>query len=156
MIVRVEKDYEELLELFNKHKVKYCIIGSYALAFYARPRYTKDLDLLVENSSKNANRILNALDDFGFGSLQLSQSDFTEPGQIIQLGYEPVRIDLLTSIEGVEFSKIYNNRSIGQFGKQQVPFIGIKDLIALKKISGRSQDRVDLEILQEFIDDTDT
>ncbi|MGA1865418.1 MAG: nucleotidyl transferase AbiEii/AbiGii toxin family protein [bacterium] len=148
--MRIEKDYEELLELFNKHRVKYCIVGSYALAFHAKPRYTKDLDILIEPSGKNAARILQALNEFGFGSLDLEEKDFTEPGQIIQLGYEPVRIDLLTSIEGMEFSEIYKNRSTGQFGHQQVPFMSIDDLIASKKISNRGQDLADLETLREF------
>ncbi|MBW1608994.1 MAG: hypothetical protein JRJ74_12975, partial [Deltaproteobacteria bacterium] len=85
--MKVEKDYEELLELFSKHSVRYCIIGAYALAFYARPRYTKDIDILVENSTENARNVLKALHEFGFGSLPLSEEDFIEPGQIIQLGY---------------------------------------------------------------------
>lgn len=88
------KRLEDLLGLLNKHNVKYCIIGSYALAFHARPRYTKDIDILVGNSIENAQKILDALNEFGFGSLQLTEEDFTEPGQIIQLGYEPVRVDL--------------------------------------------------------------
>ncbi len=82
--MKVEKGYEELLESFNKNNVKYCIIGAYALAFYARPRHTKAIDILVENSIENARRILKALNEFGFGSLQLLERDFTEPGQIIE------------------------------------------------------------------------
>ena len=149
--MKVEKDYEELLESFNKNKVKYCIIGAYALAFFARPRYTKDIDILVENSIENARRILKALNEFGFGSLQLSEEDFTESGQIIQLGYEPVRIDLITSIRGVDFQQIWKNRVTGKFGQQQVFFIGMDDLIASKKISNRRQDQADLEVLQEVL-----
>jgi len=147
--MKVEKDYEELLELFNKHSVRYCIIGAYALAFYARPRYTKDIDILVENSTENARNVLKALHEFGFASLPLSEEDFTEPGQIIQLGYEPVRIDLITSISGMDFQEIWKNRSVGQFGRQQVFFIGINDLIASKKIANRSQDKADLEMLEK-------
>ena len=105
--MKVEKDYEDLLRLFNKHNVKYCIVGAFAVAFYARPRYTKDMDILIEPSSENARNILNALEDFGFGSLPLSEEDLTEPGQIIQLGYEPVRIDIITSIEGMDLSLIH-------------------------------------------------
>ncbi len=146
--MKVEKDYEELLELFNRHNVRYCIVGSFALAFHARPRYTKDLDILVEPSAQNGQRILSALNDFGFGSLQLSEQDFMKPGQIIQLGYEPVRIDLISSIEGMDFKEIWNNRSKGQFGKTPVFFIGLSDFIRSKKAANRSQDRADLEILQ--------
>lgn len=155
MRMKVEKDYEELLQLFNKHNVRYCIVGSYAIAFYARPRYTKDMDILVEPSPENACRILEALQKFGFGSLPLSEKDFTEPGQIIQLGYEPIRIDFITSIEGMDFKKIWKNRALGQFGRQQVPFIGLTDLITCKKIANRSQDRADLEVLLEVLERTD-
>jgi hypothetical protein len=120
--VKVEKDYEELLQLFNKHSVKYCIAGSYALAFHARPQYTKDMDILVEPSPENARKILEALQEFGFSSLPLSEEDFTESGQIIQLGYEPVRIDLFTPVKGIDFQEIWKNRALGQYGRQQVFF----------------------------------
>ena len=149
--MKVEKDYEDLLELLNKHNVKYCIIGSYALAFHAEPRYTKDIDILVENSIENAQKILDALNEFGFGSLQLTEEDFTEPGQIIQLGYEPVRVDFMTSIKGMDFHNIWKNRVTGKFGLQKVFFIGAEDLIASKKISNRSQDQTDLKVLQKFL-----
>jgi len=137
--------------LFNKHSVRYCIIGAYALAFYVRPRYTKDIDILVENSTENARNVLKALQEFGFGSLPLSEKDFIEPEQIIQLGYEPVRIDLITSISGMDFQEIWENRSVGRFGRQQAFFIGMNDLIATKKIANRSQDKADLELLERVV-----
>jgi predicted nucleotidyltransferase len=87
--MKTEKDYEEFLELLNKHKVRYCIIGSYALSFHVRPRYTKDIDILVDASPNNANKILSVLDEFGFGSLNLRVEDFSEKGNIIQLGDQP-------------------------------------------------------------------
>ena len=147
--MKVEKDYEELLELFNRHNVRYCIVGSFALAFYARPRYTKDLDILIEPTIENARKVLDALNDFGFGSLPLSENDFIEKGQVIQLGYEPVRIDIITSIEGMDFDEIWDNKSIGQFGKEQVFFIGLNEFIKVKQAANRSQDRADLEVLLE-------
>lgn len=147
--MKVEKDYEELLILFNKHDVKYCIIGAFALAFYARPRYTKDLDILVEPSSQNALKILAALNDFGFGELALSEEDFTKQGHIIQLGYEPVRIDLITSIEGIDFDAIWRNHSSGKFGNTVAFFIGLTEFIQSKKNADRLQDRADLELLEK-------
>lgn len=144
------KNYEELLELFNRHNVRYCIIGSFALAFHARSRYTKDLDILVEPSLQNARKILAALKDFGFGEPALSVQDFTEPGQIIQLGYEPVRIDIITSVEGVDFRKIWENRSSGKFGETIAFFIGLHDFIETKKKADRPQDRADLDILEKL------
>ncbi len=121
--MKTEKDYEEFLELLNKHSVRYCIIGSHALAFHARPRYTKDIDILVEASLDNAERILTALDEFGFGSLNLSIEDFSSKGNIIQLGYEPVRIDIITSIEGLDFADIWKNRVQSPYGNQTVNFL---------------------------------
>ena len=144
---KIEKDYEELLSLFNKHKVKYCIVGAFAIAFYAVPRYTKDMDLFAEPSVLNARRILKALTEFGFGALKLSIEDFSRDGKIIQLGYEPVRIDIVTSIEGCTFKQVWGNRGKGKYGKENVHFIGLDDLIKNKQVSKRKQDKADLEIL---------
>jgi len=145
--MKVEKDYEDLLKLFNRHKVKYCIVGAFAVAFYAKPRFTKDMDILVEVNPENGKRIVNALNEFGFKSLDLKENDFQEEGKIIQLGYEPVRIDIMTSIPGCTFKEVWNNRNTGKYGKEKVYFIGIDELIKNKKASKRKQDRVDLEIL---------
>lgn len=145
--VETEKDYEEFLELLNKYNVRYCIIGAFALAFHARPRYTKDLDILIEAKTDNAKKLLVALSEFGFGSLNLSVEDFSTKGNIIQLGYEPVRIDIITSIEGMEFADIWQNRIQGPYGKQTVNFIDRQNLIRSKKLSNRAQDKADLELL---------
>ncbi len=145
--MKTEKDYEELLKLFNRHRVKYCIIGAYAVAFYARPRYTKDMDILVEADVKNGQRIVNALNDFGFKSLGLRKEDFSVENKIIQLGYEPVRIDIITSIPGCEFKEVWRNRKIGKYGRQRVNFIGFNELLKNKRASTRRQDKLDLENL---------
>jgi predicted nucleotidyltransferase len=147
--VRVEKDYEELFKLFNKHRVRYCIIGSYAVAFYARPRYTKDIDILIEPSVDNSRLVVRALNEFGFESLALSSADFRKKGNIIQLGYEPVRVDILTSLKGCGFARAWKNRETAQYGQENVCFIGLEDLIRLKKTSNRSQDKADLIFLLE-------
>lgn len=145
--MKIEKDYEELLELFNKNKVKYCIVGAFAVALYAKPQYTKDMDILIEHSKENAKKIVEALNKFGFKSLNLKESDFTQKGKIIQLGYEPVRVDILTSLEGCGFKEIWRDKTIGSYGKQKVFFIGLKELIKNKRKSNRKQDKADLEIL---------
>lgn len=147
--MRVEKDYEELFGLFNKHKVRYCIIGSYAVAFYARPRYTKDIDILIESSADNSERIIRALAEFGFGALGLSAADFRKKGNIIQLGFEPVRVDILTSIKGCTFARAWKHKETAKYGQEKVYFIGLDDLIRLKKMSDRPQDRADLISLLE-------
>lgn len=145
--MRVEQDFRELLRLFNKHKVRYCIIGAFAVAFYARPRYTKDIDILVEPDVENGERIVSALNEFGFKSLGLSAKDFSEKGKTIQLGYEPVRADIITSIEGCDFKKAWKNRKIGHYGDTKVSFIGLEELIKNKKIAKRKQDLADLDLL---------
>ena len=145
--MKTEKDYEEFLGLLNKHDVRYCIIGAFALAFHARPRYTKDLDILVEATTDNAKRLLVALGEFGFGSLNLSVEDFITKRNIFQLGYEPVRIDIITSIKGLEFADIWKRRIQGPYGKQTVSYIDRQNLIRSKKLSNRAQDKADLELL---------
>lgn len=142
--MKVEKDYEEFLKLFNKNKVKYCIVGAYAVALYGTPRYTKDIDILVEPTKENAQRIVKSLDEFGFKSLKLKEEDFSRPNKIVQLGYEPVRIDLLTSIAGCNFKQAWKNRKISTYGRQKVYFIGKKELIKSKKVANRGIDKVDL------------
>jgi predicted nucleotidyltransferase len=147
--VKVEKDYEDLLKLLNKHKVRYCIVGAFAVAFYAKPRYTKDIDIFVSPEIGNAKRIMEALSEFGFGRVGLKEEDFSKPGKIIQLGYEPVRIDIVTFIDGCSFEEVWGKREQGIYGKQKVSFIGLNELIKNKKAAMRKQDEVDLDILLE-------
>jgi hypothetical protein len=127
--------------------VKYCIIGAYAVAFYAQPRYTKDLDILIKADFKNGKRIVKAFNEFGFKSLNLSEKDFSLKDRIIQLGYEPLRVDILTSIQGCSFEQVWKNKKTGIYGKEKVFFIGIDELIKNKKILKRKEDKVDLNIL---------
>lgn len=149
--MKTEKDYEDLLKLFNRHKVRYCVVGAFAVALYAIPRYTKDLDILIEPGLRNARRIIKALKSFGFGSLALQEEDFCREGCVIQLGYEPVRIDLLTSIGGVNFQEVWKNRKRIGYGGIRAAFIGKKELMKSKKASGRKQDKADLEMMSEKI-----
>lgn len=143
-----ERDFEELLRLFNKHRVRSCIVGAYAVAFHDRPRYTKDMDILVEPSVKNGERIVAALKEFGFGSLKLTAEDFARTGRFIQLGYEPVRVDLITSLVGFTFEQAWQHREMGHYGKTRATFIGRNELIRNKELSGRRQDQVDLDRLR--------
>lgn len=142
------QDFEEFLELLNKYKVRYLIVGGYAYAIHAEPRFTKDLDIFIESTEDNAQKLLKVLKDFGFGSLDISENDFLTPGQVIQLGQAPMRIDLLTSISGVSFDDAWKNRISGKYGKQSVLFIGKEDLKKNKRATGRNSDRDDLEKLR--------
>lgn len=146
--MHIEKDYEELLESLNSNKVRYCIVGAYALALHTKPRYTKDMDIFVEATPVNAKRILAALQDFGFGSINLTENDFTEKGQIIQLGFEPVRVDIINDIKGVSFEEVWEQRITAKYGKIEANFIDLENLIKSKRNSGRPQDYADLQALE--------
>jgi predicted nucleotidyltransferase len=146
--MKIEKDYDEFLRLLNERSVRYCVIGSFALAIHARPRYTKGLDILVDPERTNVERLIEVLRDFGFEGQDLAAADFLDPERIIQLGYEPVRIDLLTSIAGCTFEEIWTNRFRARYGSIEAFFIGKRELIKAKRASGRTQDRADLELLE--------
>lgn len=123
-------------------------MGGHALAFHAKPRFTKDIDILVEPSPDNAKRLMQALDDFGFGDVGLTEGDFSAPGAIVQLGVAPNRIDLITAIDGVTFDEAWQGRVRGRFGSQEVFYLGKTELIRNKQASGRKQDLADLEWLE--------
>lgn len=143
----VERDYEEFLRLLNKNKVKYCVVGAFSVAFYTKPRYSKDIDILVEPTLENGRKILTALKEFGFESLKLAAKDFSRAERVIQLGYEPIRVDLLTSIDGCTFDEVWKGKKRGNYGKEKVFFLGIKELIKNKKALNRPQDKADIKIL---------
>jgi len=149
-IMEIRNDFKELLVLFNKHKVEYLIVGGYALAFHGAPRFTGDMDLFVRPVLENARRILTALNEFGFGSLDLSENDFTTPGKVIQLGVPPIRIDIITSISGLSWEKADMGKVPGQYGRIPACFIGREDFITNKKATGRKKDASDIEALGEL------
>jgi len=134
------------------HNVEYAIIGSYALAFYGAPRYTGDIDLLVKPDKENAQKILNALKDFGFAALDLSCDDFSSLGKVVQLGVPPVRIDIVTSITGLTWEQVASNRVSGTYGEMPVYYIGKQEFILNKKAIARHKDLADIEALGETID----
>jgi hypothetical protein len=147
--MEVQKDYKELLELFNRHKVEYMIVGAYALAYHGVPRFTGDIDIFVHPSPGNAINILSALADFGFGSLNLTIGDFQIPNSVVQLGVPPVRIDIITSITGVTWVEANMGKSEGTYGDVPVYFLGREQYIANKRAIGRKKDLADLESLGE-------
>jgi len=145
----MNKDFEDLLALFFKHGVKYLIVGGHAVAFHARPRFTQDIDLLVEPSAENAQRILIALEVFGFGSAGILESDLVRPNYVVQLGFPPNRIDIITGISGVEFPEAWAGKVAGTFSDQSVFYIGKAELIKNKKSVDRPQDREDIRWLSD-------
>jgi hypothetical protein len=145
--MEIQKDFKELLGLFNRDKVEYLIVGAYALAFYGAPRFTGDIDIYVRPEHSNAERIIAVLGEFGFGSVGLSVNDFLNPQKIIQLGYPPVRIDILTSISGVSWEEADEGKVRGNYGNLSVYFLGRDHYIANKKAIGRKKDLADLEAI---------
>ncbi|MCP4683353.1 MAG: nucleotidyltransferase family protein [Desulfobacterales bacterium] len=146
--MEVQQDFKELLELFNAYKVEYLIVGGYALAFHGAP-YTGDIDIFVRPDAKNVIRILEALDEFGFGSVGLKEEDFKTPDKVIQLGFPPVRIDIITSISGVSWDEAIKKHSKGEYGDIPVCYIGKEHYVINKKASGRKKDLADIEALGE-------
>lgn len=140
-------DFKEFLQLLNAHEVRYLIVGGYAVAFHGHPRYTKDLDVWLWVDPNNAKKIINTLHEFGFGSLGLTEQDFLNPVNVLQLGYPPVRIDLTMSISGVEFETCFSHKVDTEIDGIPVSFIGLEDLKANKRASGRHIDLDDVENL---------
>ena len=146
--MEVQKDFKELLESFNTRGVEYVIVGGYALAFHGVPRYTGDIDLLAKPSPDNARRIMEGLTAFGFGSIGLEASDFETPGSVVQLGRPPVRVDIMTSIDGVSWEAVDRDKVQGQYADLDVFYIGREQFIANKKAIGRHKDLADIEMLE--------
>ncbi len=122
--METQKDFKELLELFNGHNIEYIIVGAYALAYHGVPRFTGDMDILVRPSTENAGKILSALADFGFGSLNLKAEDFQNPDSVVQLGVPPVRIGIIPSISGVTWEEADRGKIEGLYGDVPVFFLG--------------------------------
>lgn len=148
--MELSNDFKEFIELLNVNKVKYLVVGGYAVGFHGHPRYTKDIDLWVLMKPDNATSIIKSVKEFGFESLGLLEEDFLDAENIIQLGFPPNRIDLLTEISGVKFETCYENKSIVEFEGVKIPFISIDDLIINKQTSGRLQDLADAEKLKKL------
>jgi predicted nucleotidyltransferase len=142
------QDFREFIELLIKNKAEYLIVGGYAVGVHGHPRYTGDLDIWLNPTLQNAERILQSVNEFGFSSFKLSKEDFTKPGNVIQLGYPPLRIDLLTEIDGVAFEECFKNRKEVIMGDLKVNFIGYNDLLKNKRETGRPRDIDDIDNLK--------
>lgn len=145
--MKLEPDLREFIELLNAREVRYVIVGAIALAYHGRARYTGDIDFFVEASDRNAALLTEVLDRFGFANVGIDKEDFTALDQVVQLGVEPHRMDLMTSISGVAFEEAWNSREYGDLDGMQVPFISRELLKRNKRAVGRTQDLADLEYL---------
>ncbi len=144
----VNSDFSDLLSLFNAKRVRYMVIGGYAVVQHAEPRFTNDLDLLVGTDTSNADAVYSALRDFGAPLSGMAPGDFREEGYFYQMGAPPNRVDILMGIPGVEFKAAWKRRVEVDFDGLTVPFISREDLIKAKQAAGRPQDLVDLQALR--------
>jgi hypothetical protein len=142
----LNRDFKEFAELLNARTVDYLVVGGYALAAHGHPRYTGDIDFWVRPTTENIARLLSALDDFGFGSLGLTASDFATD-TVVQLGQPPRRIDLMTSIDGVAFEACFARREQVELAGVRLNIIGLHDFKTNKRSVGRLKDLADLESL---------
>ncbi|MBA3599908.1 MAG: nucleotidyltransferase [Acidobacteria bacterium] len=144
----MNSDFKELLKIFAQEKVKYLIIGGYAVAKHAEPRYTKDLDIWISNSRENAERVFHALKDFGTPLTNITIDDFTIPTLVFQIDIEPSRIDILMGLKELNFDECWERRATVTISEIEIHFISIDDLIFNKKLAGRPQDLRDAENLE--------
>ena len=140
------KDFKEFIELLNRNNVRYIIIGGYAVVYHGYVRSTNDIDIWIDIRKDNINNLIRALEEFGFSSLNIKESDFL-PNQIIQLGYPPNRIDLITTPAGIEFETCYESKEQVTIDDTEVNIIDLANLIKTKKASNRPRDLADIDEL---------
>ena len=141
--MKINSDFRDLLQVFNVAGIRYLVVGGYAVMAYTEPRYTKDLDLWIDPVEENARAVLRSLTTFGAPTSEVSPADLTEPDVFYQIGVDPVRIDLMTSVTGLDFTAAWDRRTLVDFGGVQASVLSREDLITAKRASGRPQDRLD-------------
>lgn len=141
-------DFVELLSLFEKHKIRFLIVGGYAVMRYTEPRFTKDLDILIGTDTDNAASVFHALKEFGAPLKDLTEQDFSNEEYFYQMGVPPMRVDILMSIPGIEFEQAWRKRDELKIAGVTMPFIGKAELILSKRASARRQDLLDLDNLE--------
>ena len=146
-MAKLQTDLREFIGLLNSHKVDYLVVGGHAVAFHGHPRFTGDIDFFIRSTSDNACKVLAVLEAFGFGSVGISEQDLLRPGQVVQLGQPPNRIDLLTSISGVDFDAAWSSRVETVLDDQPITLLGWEQLLRNKRASGRQKDLADVEKL---------
>jgi hypothetical protein len=146
----VSPDFKDLLSTFNAHRVDYLVVGAHALAAHGHVRATGDLDVWVRPEAGNARRVIEALHAFGAPLQDLSEEDLAREGTVFQIGIAPLRIDVLTSIDGVAFDEAWSDRLTARFAGLPVPVLSAKHLIRNKRTVGRAQDLADVEHLEKL------
>ena len=145
--MEIGQDFKEFIGLLNKHKVEYLVVGGYAVSLYGFPRYTGDIDFWIKPSELNSSKIISALIDFGFGTLDVNIDDFNKEGNVVQLGYPPNRIDIITSVSGLSFDNCWSKKETILSESMEVNYISLHHLRINKQITGRDKDLLDLKNL---------
>ena len=145
----LDKDLREFLGLLNENKVEYLIVGAFAVAYHGFARYTADLDILISPTPENANRIVGTISQFGFAALGITAADLQSSISVIQIGIEPNRLDLLTTISGVTFKDAWANRQRAELDGIPTHYIGLAELLRNKESTGRARDLGDAEELRK-------
>ena len=143
----LNQDFKEFIQSLNDNQVRYLVVGGYAVALHGYPRYTKDIDIWIELAPVNAYRMIKAIEQFGFGLLGIEEKDFLAVDTIIQLGYPPCRIDLLTTLSGVDFDQCFATKVVVEIDGIPINFIDLENLKKNKHATGRAQDIADIENL---------
>lgn len=146
--VNPASDFEEMLSALLAESAEFLLVGGYAVILHTEPRYTKDLDIWVRPSHPNAKRVTRALERFGVPLFRVRLSELAHPGLTLQIGVEPIRIDLITEIEGVDFEKAWRRRALLPIGGMEVPVLSVQDLIRNKRSVARPMDLVDVSHLE--------
>jgi hypothetical protein len=147
----LNRHFQEFIELLEKHEVKYLVVGGYAVGFHGFPRYTGDLDVFIAISKENSEKILKVFDKFGFSDLDLKAEDFLEEEIVVEIGREPIKIQVLTGIDGVTFEESYAGKEYLRISSDlKVPFIGYESLLKNKAASPRAKDKIDFEELKRI------
>ena len=145
--IRLPPDFREFLQLLNAHQVEYLLVGGYAVGYHGYPRATVDMDIWIRREASNAEQMVLVLREFGFDVPNLSKDLFLREDQIVRMGVPPIRLEIFTSIPGVQFDDCYRSRIVDELGGITVNLINLEDLKANKRASGRNKDLDDLENL---------
>lgn len=145
------KDFAEFIILLQKHKVDYLIVGGYAVGIHSQARMTQDMDFWIKPTNENAEKLIRALDEFGTPDINVTISDLINPDVVIHFGIPPLRVDILSSIDGVDFEEAFKQKFVHDLGNvKSVNFISYNDLIKNKKASKRKKDNYDLQWLKDY------
>jgi hypothetical protein len=146
----LNEDFVDLLRALSAAEARFLVVGGYAVAIPGRPRATKDLDVWVQPTLENAGRVMRALVEFGAPLQDLVERDLATPGVWFQMGLAPNRVDVITEVPGLSFDSAWERRTEAIIDGLVVPVVGLEDLIANKRASGRPQDLADVAALERL------